>query len=218
MNGPSELDPSVSLDIRLRQSLGLTDGEVLEVDYENLRWSLYDTHAPSDNSDLTIVFEPWQDSGSAGDYDPEKVRARVEVSREFLDDSQHLLVHELKHYSDDMHEHRSMRRSTMYDKLYDLSPSDKQGVGTAALGLVALPLVLQVGAIVGAAPEMSVQAYERMTGALNIALGTNVTLAAGLLALNGVYVFDQSERRARKAADESTVPNVLTINSAELRQ
>ncbi len=215
MRGPSEQDPIVSLDIGLKRSLGLTDGEVLEIDYENLRWTLNETHAPSDNSDLTIVFEPWQDSGSAGDYDSDKVKARVEVSREFMDDSQHLLVHELKHYSDDIHGHQSMRRSTLYERLYDISPSDKQGVRTAALSLVALPLALQVGAIVGAGPEMSVQAYDRLTGALNIALGTNVTLAAGLLALNGVYTFDPSERRARKAVDESAAPNVLTINSAK---
>lgn len=226
MRGPDEFDPRVSLDIDLKEQLGLSDGDVIEVDYHNLRRALNEMRAPMDNSDLTLVFTKQEHAGPVGVYLPgthsprdmipsTKHTAKVEVDPEYLEGTQHILVHELKHYSDHVKGHRSMRRKPAYDKLYDMSPGNtRDTLGTAAV-LAGVPIVLQTAAIVGAVPDMSPQSYDRLTGALDIALATNTALAIGLVALNCVYVFDASERRARKAARESDTPNVLSITLHE---
>lgn len=226
MTGPDELDPRVSLDIRLRDRLDLDDDEIVQVDYHDLRRSLNEVGAPMDNSDLKIVFGAKERSGPAGEYLPGDDSsggilpstihtARVEVDPDDLDGTQLVLVHELKHHSDNVTGHRSLHRHPTYDKLYDISPGSTRDTFIAALGLVGTPVMLKAGAILGAVPDMSRQSHDRLMGALDIALATNTVLAVGVVALNAVYVFDQSERRARKAALDSVVPNVLTIGSAD---
>ncbi len=189
----------------------MLDGDVIDIDYQNLRRSLDEVDAPTDSSSLTIIFEPEQKAGSAADYVPSTRMARVEVDPEFISDAQHLLVHELKHYSDDVKGHRSMRRHPAYDKLYDISPSRSSDVGAVALTLVAVPTLLEVGVISGMANDISLDSRDRLFNVLDLLLATNSTIALGLVALHCVYVFDQSERRARKTAKDSRVSDVLRV-------
>jgi hypothetical protein len=225
MTGPDEFDPKVSLDIRLKDRLGLDDDEVVQVDFHTLRRVLDEVHAPMDSSDLQIIYGAKESTGPAGEYLPEdssggvlpstEHTARVQVDPDDLDGTQLILVHELKHHSDHANGHKSMHRRPAYDKLYDVAPGNTRDTYAAALGLIGLPTMLKAGAILGATPDMSQQSHERLMGALDLALATNGVLAVGLVALNAVYVFDPSERRARKAALDSEVPNVLTIETAE---
>ncbi len=226
MRGPDEFDPRVSLDIELKDELDLRDGDIVEIDYHNLRRTLNGLRAPMDNSDLTVVFTAQQHTGPVGEYLPgsdktdevipsAKHTARVEVDPDDLDGTQHILVHELKHYSDHVKGHRSMRKKPAYDKLYDMSPGSTHNTLGAATALVGTPIMLHAATILGASSYMGQQSYDRLTSVLDIALATNATLAIGIVALNCVYVFDESERRARKAARESTVPNVLSVESVD---
>ena len=225
MTGPDEFAPKVSLDIRLKDYLHLSDDDVVQVSYHYLRSALNEVHAPMDSSELQIIYAAKNGTGPSGEYVPDdwsdgilastKHTARVEVDPDDLDGTQLILVHELKHQSDHENGHKSMHRHRVYDTLYDAAPGSTGDTWVAALGLVATPTLLKAGAILGAVPDMSQQSYERLLGALDIALATNSVLAVGLVALNTVYVFDLSERRARKAALKSRVPNVLTIEKTD---
>jgi hypothetical protein len=232
-------DPSVTMDIKLGRQL--QPGQVLDVNYDNLRKTLDALRTPEDASDLQIEFSSGpKANGAEGGYndsDPLPLRQMIKkwltkgnkIEDEDADDghaiwvradtekpeyTQELLQHELKHYADNLQ--TDPDENTELDSIkYEAGFRAGTLASRAMWGSVAIGLS-SMAAVTEANKDptpflLNNDQYNSISEALNRADLLAFVMAVGSYALYAKYYVRDADERAARAAEKLELPPVLEV-------
>lgn len=206
LSTPSELletDPTIQVELSVKDRL--KPGQVFMVDYPALRETLQSIGAPTDTSELDIVYT--QDLRALGAFRPSTNTIFINT-RSNLSTIQDSLQHEIQHYVD----HTNAPTTPLeYNRsmISNITGAALTPTASVSLGVTAASL-LEYSGISTILPNSS-EAIEMISSSAEQLNQVVLPFALGLIAINTVsYYLDPRERKARKTGRQSH-PTVASI-------